>query len=151
MLVRAYRITDRFGVVLLKGSVALIDATLLGLSIIWSAISSVLGRLIALLIAVAGVFMGGARRVTAPAGKAVSKGTGRMSRSASGAATGAMARRAARAEIKSGLAEDPLRAQNRVLSGFVVILSAVVLVIILWATDPSRAGQGTQMNASASN
>src|SRR5215207_4827507 len=99
MLVRAYRLTDRFGVVLLKGSVALVDATLLGIGIVWSAISGVLGRLFALLMAVAGVFMGGARRVASPASKAVAKGTGRMSRSAGGAATGAMARRAARAEI----------------------------------------------------
>lgn len=149
MLVRAYRLTDRFGVVILKGSVALAETTLLGLSIIWGAVAGVLGRVFALVAAVLRTLFG---RVVVPAGRTVVKSTGQMSsrvaQSATGAATGAMARRSARERMVRTIAEDPLRTQNRVLSALVVILLFVVLGVVIWATDPSRAGQGTPLSPS---
>ena len=42
MLVRAYRFTDKLGVVFLKSSIALVDTTLDGLSMIWRRIAVVL-------------------------------------------------------------------------------------------------------------
>jgi TolB protein len=65
--------------------------------------------------------------------------TSRTARSAAlGAATGAMARRAARAELEAGLREDPLRVQNRLLSGLVVVILAALIGVVLWATSPAR-------------
>ena len=49
-----------------------------------------------------------------------------------------MARRAARAQMEVGVAEDPLRAQNRALSGLTVVLLAVLVGVVLWATNPAR-------------
>src|SRR5690606_28992493 len=66
-------------------------------------------------------------------------------RAAGGSAGTAMARRAARAELESELAEDPLAARNRLLSGTVVVLVGVLLALVLWATNPARTpitGQG---------
>ncbi|PJF25647.1 MAG: hypothetical protein CUN53_11710, partial [Phototrophicales bacterium] len=43
MLLRAYRLTDKLGVAVLKGSVALYDAALDGIGIVWRQIVFVLG------------------------------------------------------------------------------------------------------------
>ncbi len=61
MLLRAYRVTDRFGIVLLKSSVALTDATLAGLVVVRRAASAVLARVLTLLAAVLGVGLLGLR------------------------------------------------------------------------------------------
>jgi TolB protein len=49
-----------------------------------------------------------------------------------------MARRAARAQMEAPIIEDPLRVQNRVLSTLTVILLALLIGVVLWATNPSR-------------
>lgn len=135
MLVRAYRLTDRLGVVVLKGGLALTETLLAGLGIIWSGVARVLGVLMG-----AGSF--GLKRASSAAsvaGTAAVKSSRKVSQSVNDSAATSMARRAARAEIVDvALAEDPLRKQNRVLSGLVVVLGVVVLGVILWATNPSR-------------
>jgi TolB protein len=130
MLVRAYRLTDRAGVVILKSSVAFCDWTLLGLSVVRRGGTRAFGGMV-----------GAATAVSKPVSGAAGVVRTRAKRSTSAAATGAMARRAARAEIKAGVAEDPLRVQNRVLSFLVILLGVIVLGVVLWATDPSRAVQ----------
>jgi TolB protein len=45
-----------------------------------------------------------------------------------------MARRAARAEMEIAIAEDPLRAQNRMLSALVIVVLAVLVAVVIWAT-----------------
>lgn len=129
MLVRAYRFTDKLGVVFLKGSLALVDVILDGIGMIWQPISAVLwivlrpvatvvGLLLALILGLFGISLRPASR------------------------SGSMARRAARAQMEAGVAEDPLRSQNRMLSGLTVILMAVLVGVVLWATSPSRTGGG---------
>lgn len=133
MLTRTYRAADKLGVVALKGSLALIDLTLDGIGVIWGGIYAVLrmiGRILWMVISpiltifagILGLAFGGARR----AGRS---------------GTSAMARRAARAEIESTVMEDPLRAQNRTLSGLIVILLAALVGAVLWAT-----GQAGEQN-----
>lgn len=130
MLVRAYRLTDKFGVITLKLSVALVDALLDGVGVVWGAISAVLLLLVGavwfvlrpLLLLIGGAILG-AFGITRPSGRA---------RNAQ------MARRAARAQIDSTVIEDPLRAQNRVLSGVTVLLLAILVGVVLWATNPAR-------------
>ncbi|MBZ0297965.1 MAG: DPP IV N-terminal domain-containing protein [Anaerolineae bacterium] len=144
MLVRAYRLTDRMGVVILKSSAALTDG-LLGsasavrrfivgvLLLIWSVVRwllllvwSVIRALLAVIGAVALFALNMGRRMT---GQAV--------RYAGDSTETVMARRAARAELEASLTEDPLKAQNRVLSGVIVVLLAVLIGVVLWATNPT--------------
>ncbi|MEO8395655.1 MAG: hypothetical protein ABI700_21850, partial [Chloroflexota bacterium] len=132
MLVRAYRFTDKLGVVFLKSSVALVDTTLDGLSMIWRRIAVVLAffggilwfvlrPIVALFGLLFGVILGSFGISTAKAGRG---------------ASGSMARRAARAQMQAGVTEDPLRAQNRTLSLLTVALLAVLVGVVLWATNP---------------
>ena len=134
MLVRAYRFTDKLGVVFLKSSVVLVDTTLDGLSMIWRRIAVVLAFIGGILwfvlrpiVALFALLFGG---ILGSFGIR----TGRSSRTTSGS----MARRAARAQMQAGVAEDPLRAQNRVLSLVSVLLLAVLVGVVLWATNPAR-------------
>ncbi len=138
MLARAYRFTDKFGVVIIKLSVALVDALLDGLFVLRRAALGILiglGRVVwfvlkpilALLAAVAALFVRGTRTV---GGRTVQAGGT------------AMARRAARSQVTTAIPEDPLRAQNRTLSGLTVVLLAVLLGVVLWATNPARTGGG---------
>ncbi|MBK8026302.1 MAG: PD40 domain-containing protein [Chloroflexi bacterium] len=135
MLTRTYRVADKLGVVALKSSLALVDLTLDGIGAIRKAavrLFAILARIVwivlrpfgLLLAALAGLLFGGARRTVSRASEAGST---------------SMARRAARAQIDSTVTEDPLRSQNRVLSGLIVILLAVLVGVVLWAT-----GQGTR-------
>lgn len=123
MLVRAYRLTDRFGVVLLKSASLVIDETLAGISIVWQVIWRILRpfvRLIALvLLAIVNLF----RRAFGQSSIAMSN---------------TMARRAARAEIDATIVEDPLKRQNRMLSLLTVGLLAALIAVVLWATNPAR-------------
>jgi len=146
MLTRTYRIADKLGVVTLKSSLALIDITLDGISVIWRAVFAVL-RLLAravwfvvrpILTVIGGLFFflfrlvfGTAKR----AGGGALRGSGTV-----------MARRAARAQIESSISEDPLRSQNRTLSGLIVVLLAVLVGVVLWAT-----GQATETNTQPLN
>ena len=176
MLVRVYRVTDRFGLVLLKlagasgewlldgasvisagtrGGASGILTILLGiLSLIFSALDAIFQLLKKVFLAflsmvqiVLETLWKIIRRVlrlgSAAGGTVVTTGmrvSGQTARTASGNATEAMARRSARAELEASLTEDPLKAQNRRLSFFIVLLSVVVIGVVLWATDPARTG-----------
>lgn len=152
MLLRAYRFTDKLGIVLLKLSTALAYALLAGLGDVLGVVAYVLRGVFAALALVAGLLVrifGGLlkglfavlRRVGA-VGLFLLNLVNRLLGGAAGSVTtgagSAMARRAARAEMEAGLAEDPLRAQNRVLSGVTVVLLAALIGVILWATNPTR-------------
>jgi TolB protein len=132
MLVRAYRFTDKFGIILLKSSLVLVDTTLEGLRILWrpfSALFGILGGILLLILRPVLLLFG--ILLSPILGRRVTRGTTR-------GAAGTMARRATRAQMEASVAEDPLRAQNRALSGVAVILLAVLVGVVLWATNPSR-------------
>ena len=130
MLLRAYRLSDKLGLVLLKSIAALTDLTLDGLVVLrQGVVTLLLGllRLLRLLLTplfwVAGTLM---RR------------SGSAAKGAAGAAQGAMARRAARRELEKTIVEDPLRAQNRRLSALAVVLLLALIGVVLWATGDNR-------------
>ena len=138
MLVRAYRLTDKLGVVVLKSSIALTETMLAGIGMIWRRVVDVLllvgGVLLfilrpvwLLLMLILGVIGGLFGRTT---GRTMRAGRGRMAQRA--------ARASARAEMEVGVVEDPLRAQNRALSAVAVVLLAVLVGVVLWATNPAR-------------
>jgi TolB protein len=152
MLVRAYRLTDKLGMMLLKSSAALADWMLSSVSVITGALERSLGGVFRLLFSflylifrlfrrlVSGLWSA-LRMILGFGGRVALFSTGvarRSSQQAAQAAGTTMARRAARAEMEAGLAEDPLRVQNRVLSGVTVILLAVLIGVVLWATNPAR-------------
>jgi TolB protein len=130
MLLRAYRLSDKLGIVLLKSLVALTDATLAGLLLVRQAVVALLlliaRPIIALLSLVLGLFTRGGTAVA---------------RAGVGAAQGEMARRAARRELDKSIIEDPLRRQNRLLSGFAVVTLLALVGVVLWATNPARQQQ----------
>ncbi|MBI5669352.1 MAG: PD40 domain-containing protein [Chloroflexi bacterium] len=156
MLVRAYRLTDKVGVVVLKSSVALVNVTLDGVTIATRstrrAVFTVFGGLFMLVLGVGRLVFALLRRVagifwpvfrflfgTIGGGALAMLGLGRRTaQSAGSSVSGTMARRAARAELEATLTEDPLRAQNRVLSGMMVVLLAVLLFVVWWATNPGN-------------
>lgn len=161
MLLRAYRLTDKFGIAILKTSAALASMSLdsVGLvvragqgslsgvfgglfrllRIIFRLIFGILGRIGLVFLAILGMFGINVRR----AGSASRRSSGQLARTAGAATTDAMARRAARAEMESGITEDPLRVQNRFLSLLMVGLLIALIGIVIWATGPNRAGTGT--------
>ena len=183
MILRFYRITDKFGLVILKltsatgewlldGASVLTGTTggIVGvivsiLMVILSAIASVLTVILDLLRRIFGVLLSLVRRVLSlfsrfmltilgVAGfgvQRISRTGGAVAQSAGQSASTSMARRAARAEIDATLTEDPLRAQNRLLSLAFVVLGVVVIGIILWATDPSRASSSPVANPPSNN
>lgn len=163
MLLRTYRVTDKIGLFILKSLsfVALImtDSMSVVMSIfnkgglgVGGVLFAVFGGIFALLLRglrllrdilfwildkigrVAGIFLG----VFGSASKQASKGAtnigGKAVKGVSDGASTAMARRSARAEIDTTLAEDPLRTQNRVLSGFIVLVLIALIGVVVWAT-----------------
>ncbi|NWF68915.1 MAG: PD40 domain-containing protein [Chloroflexi bacterium] len=168
MLLRAYRLTDRLGLVLLKTSAALAHYTLNGassavnlagagaggvLGTLWGVVSTLGGGIWRLLrwllrnlwnvlVAIGGVIFG----VLALISRLFLRATGQAARtvatSAGAVNANAMARRAARseaqAEIDTVVVEDPLRRQNRALSGLTAALLFVLIGVVLWATNPTR-------------
>lgn len=151
MLLRAYRLTDKLGLIILKGSQVLVDTILDGLHIlitnIWRVLLTVFGGLFVILLGIGRVLWLLVRqfaRVVAAIGALALlilnfflRLTGHAARTAGGTTTDAMARRAARAQMQASLAEDPLRTQNRILSGLTVLLLAVLIGVVLWATRPA--------------
>jgi len=152
MLVRAYRLTDKMGVAALKSGVVVLDYALAGISVVTNVARAGLGGLFGVLLAIGRVIYHVLRRIGWVLWRVLRGllglfgsigllflGTARRSSGQAAQAAGAgMARRAARAEMESGLAEDPLRVQNRVLSGVTVMLLAVLIGVVLWASNPSR-------------
>lgn len=145
MLSRAYRLTDKAGAAALKGSAAAIYALLSGITLVTGGVRRVLSvgvkAIVTLMLGVAGVVWFVVSRIVKLLWLVVS-GVGRLARSASARLTGqtgvqggVMARRAARAELRAVVAEDPLRAQNRLLSLMTVALLAVLIGVVWWATS----------------
>jgi TolB protein len=156
MLLRAYRITDRFGLIFVKlltlvfdtlvlalrggvGGVLSLVVTLFKLSyfavkqvalLVWRIIKLIVNAIVWLAqkiwLVIIGVAGLGARGVKQTQQRATSS------------ATEAMARRVARQQIDVRVAEDPLKVQNRRLSVAVLLMGFLVVGAVLWATDPSR-------------
>lgn len=202
MILRVYRLTDKFGLVILKLTSALGEWLLAGVDVLTGTTGGVIGAIVSILLlifsAVASLLMvivsaiarliamvfrilkrviGVAidiiiRVVTFVFGilRSVFSGVlslfGTLSRGAvktsvvatrsvsstvTQTASTSMARRAARAEIDVVVQEDPLRAQNRLLSVAFVVLGVAVIGIVLWATDPSRSTTVPVANAPVEN
>lgn len=163
MLVRAYRVTDKIGIAILKSAALLTDSLFDGVGVItrvggrglFGILGSGfllllgIGRLILLalrrvalvVLAILSFAAIGVRQILGLFGIAAQRSSSQVARSAGAT----MARRAARAEMETGLAEDPLRAQNRVLSGLAVVLLIALIALVLWATNPARNGEGLQV------
>ncbi len=138
MLVRAYRLTDKFGVAFLKGSIALVDATLEGLGILWRGAAALLLGIGRILWIVLGPIFNLIFGLLLFLLNILLRMTGNTAITARRTGATAMARRAARAELEATLTQDPLRAQNRTLSVLSVLLLAALVAAVLWATNPSR-------------
>jgi TolB protein len=170
MILRVYRIIDKFGLVILKLTSATGDWLFDGVNVLTGVASGFIGVIVSILMLLFGIIAFGiaqiiniikqflqiiatvfkrilslvVRFVSAVFGagvfglRQVSRTSTVVARSAGQTASTSMARRAARVEIDAIVTEDPLRAQNRLLSVAFVALSVVVIGIILWATDPSR-------------
>lgn len=127
MLVRAFRVTDRLGNALLRVAA-------------WAALAAVeqtahlKNGLIALIVGVfsviagaVGLVVGTVRQTRRTAEQAVQiTQAGRRDR---------MAQRAAAAELRPTVVEDPLRAQNRALSAFAVLLLVALIAVVIWQTS----------------
>lgn len=160
MLLRTYRLTDKIGIFVLKSlsAVALImtDSVSVVLGVlrrgglgIGGIIFAILSGLLALLLRglrlvrtvlfwildkigrMAGIFWGLGKRTT----KGATTIGGKAIKGVSGSTSMAMARRSVRTEIDTIIAEDPLRTQNRVLSGLIVIVLLVLIGVVVWATS----------------
>lgn len=127
MLLRAYRLSDKLGLALVKSLIALTDHTLAGLTILRRAVFRVLGWLATPFVVLLSLIL-----------RLGSRASSSAVRGASGAAQAQMARRAARREIEKTIIEDPLRAQNRMLSALALVLLVVLIGVVLWATNPAR-------------
>lgn len=157
MLLRAYRLTDKLGLLLLKSLTALstlvVDGVLVVLGSAVGQRSGLLGliallfsgvlRLLMLGVGVVRTLLGLVARLlggtTAVAASATMRLSGQTTQAARAGSQRAMARRSARAELDTGIAPDPLITQNRFLSALVVLALAGLVGVVLWATRPTPA------------
>jgi TolB protein len=149
MLVRAYRLTDRLGLAVLKMSAATGQFLLENLAALRRAGQGATGGLLGVLLAILMSIFAGVRwlfgrflALTGTIGGTAASATGRTVQGAGGA----MARRASRAEARNEIdrevAEDPLKRQNRLLSALIVVVLGTLIVIVVWATS-NQGGQST--------
>lgn len=142
MLLRAYRLTDRLTLILLKttGAFAALtaDGTLILLGNPTGRRSGILGLLGIIVVGLIEALrlLG---RLIAPVIRLIGRLFGVTIATTASGYQGAMARRAARSDMRSAVQEDPLRARNRALSGLLVIALAIVIGVVLWATQPRPA------------
>lgn len=129
MLARTYRLTDKLGVVFLKSCVLAVDALLDGIHI-------VVRRLLLPVLRPFGRLFGAIFGLIAGAVLGLFGGARKVSASSAAGTRGAMARRSARAEMSADVVEDPLRRQNRTLSVMTLALLAVLILVVVWATNP---------------
>ena len=141
MLLRVFRVSDRLGFVLLKISTGFGLLLLESISGVTSGTGSIASRiravLVAILSAVIGIlaFLGGIlQQILNVIFNLGMRLTGRTTSAARTSTSNAMARRSARAEMQSTVVEDPLRIQNRVLSGLVIVALFALIAVVLWAT-----------------
>ena len=165
MLVRAYRLTDKLGVALLKAGAGFTDLllertqllfgglgrtlrTVFGLlqalimvllsGILWvtQRLAQLFGWLLRGIQRVLVLVLGGVGGVANRVGRRGASATGKAVRSSGRGAVEAMAaQRTARNQLDAGIAEDPLRVQNRVLSGLIVVVLAALIMVVIWATS----------------
>jgi TolB protein len=157
MLLRTYRLTDKFGLFILKSlsffAIIMTDSISVvfgvfskgGLGIgglflaIFGGIAMFLLRLLRFLRDILFWILDKLGGVVSIAGKRATKGAtvigGKAVRGVSDGTSTAMARRSARVEIDTTLAEDPLRSQNRVLSGLIVVVLLALIGVVIWATS----------------
>ncbi len=153
MLVRAYRLTDKFGLVILKTTSAATGAVLNNAAVVRRlVIGGLIGTVLAVIWSIlrrVGLLLLAVLRALGAIGLRLlfffQRMFGTASQYAGESTNTAMARRAARAELDAGLVEDPLKSQNRVLSGVIVALLAALIGVVLWATNP--AAQTPTLNA----
>jgi TolB protein len=119
MLVRTFRLTDKFSNAFLR--LAIWFASALALQI-YRLRLAVVGSLEALIFAVL---------ESASSGHIVFEGSEERRRAI-------MARRAAEAANRPAIREDPLKTQNRALSMFTVVLMASLLMLVLWFTGSGQ-------------
>lgn len=120
MLVRAFRVTDRLGNAFLR--IAAWTAMVLV-----EQVASIRRSLIALIVGTAQFFVHSVRRTRSTAYQAYEATNDQYQRT--------MAQRAAEAEMKPRVVEDPLRQQNRALSAFAVLLLLILLVVVVLQTQ----------------
>lgn len=163
MLLRAFRITDRFGIVLLKLGMAFSALWLDSAALLVDGSRRLLGGLLRAVRAVLFIIVGallwlltrlywllrGIFRISARPISGARRRAQLATVSAGGAVSRSMARRSARAELDTGIVEDPLRTQNRTLSALVVISLAALVGVVIWAT--SRDGAETPIIPPAPN
>lgn len=129
MLARTYRLTDKTGVVFIKTCLLVLDWVLDGLMFVerrlLMPVLRPFVRALAFLFAVVWGTLGGSARKATQAGTTSTRT--------------AMARRSARAEMAAEVPDDPLRRQNRALSLMTLALLAVLIAVVVWATNPRAA------------
>ncbi len=160
MLLRAYRLSDKLTLLFLKlldllgsllatGVGVFLDGLLRVGVVVFGGLFRVLGLLLQGLLALFHGASGMTQRVGVGSGRAVRQTGNSVARS-----TGdAMARRAARAEIDTGIVEDPLRRQNRMLSALVVMVLLVLIGVVLFRPDaqPSIPAGALDINLGAAD
>ncbi len=155
ILSRAYRVTDRLSLMLLKSGAAGISLSAEGLGLLlgsarpgarrgllgllaqifgglWVVLAFGVSRLLLLL----GLIGAALTWVLRSAASLVTRLLGGVSSRARDSAQDAMARRSTRGEIAAMVVEDPLRTQNRVLGGLVVVMLVALIAVIIAATSP---------------
>ncbi|MEO1666868.1 MAG: DPP IV N-terminal domain-containing protein [Chloroflexota bacterium] len=156
MLLRLYRVTDKFGVIVLKIVAEFTQylaegvhlafggaqGGLLGLIImLWGVVLALfrwLRRGFALLLQLMGIAARGTSKVASRGAKGATAGASSARQAMVQRAERSAAQQEARQEIEVGMVEDPLRVQNRALSMVVVLMGFVLLGAIIWATSSTR-------------
>ncbi len=119
MLIRTFRLTDKFSNAFLRLSIWLGEALVLQ---VYRLRLALISSLEALIFAVT---------QTARSGQVIYETNEERRRAI-------MARRAAEAAMRPAIREDPLKTQNRALSMFTVVLMASLLMLVLWFTGSGQ-------------
>lgn len=157
MLLRTYRLTDKLGLFILKSlsffALLMTDSVSVVVGVfskgglgIGGLLLAILGGIFALLSRILRILrdillwiFDKLGRAVGVVGKRATKSAttigGKAVRGVSDSTNTAMARRSARVEIDTTLAEDPLRTQNRVLSGLIVVVLLALIGVVVWATS----------------
>ncbi|MBN1679999.1 MAG: PD40 domain-containing protein [Anaerolineae bacterium] len=157
MLVRAFRVTDRLGnaflrvaawsVMALAEQIAGVEAQVFGLFTgIWRIVSGVISLIAGLVVGVTQVFT----RLTTGTARQAAHGAREAYETTRTRHQEVMVQRSAEAELKPTIAEDPLRAQNRALSAFAVILLLTLLAVVVWQSrEDNSGGSGSPVESGA--
>lgn len=154
MLVRVFRLTDKFSNAGLKVVVWMSNGFLDQVVRLRTAIETLILTMIISISALVSGLLSGARRASQTAAKAYQV-TDQSRRAAMAQRAAMIATRTADMQQKAetSVVEDPLLGQNRLLSAFTVLLMVLLIGIVLWSTErstdnnnPSFAGLPDQPN-----